>query len=75
MSKHSKIVVEHYPVRRLPEELQSGLDRDQLAKVTIEVSGEEETNSLKSYVGSARGVYRTPDDALDAIREQRDGWK
>ena len=75
MSDASKIVVENYPVNRLPEELQQRVGRDKVARVTIEAVRDMPDRDLVSFVGSGRGQYPTPEDALAAIRTLRDEWK
>ena len=74
MSERPKVIVEHYPVHRLPEELQRGLNRDSVAKITIELEEEEVQRSLTSYIGSAKGSYSRPEEAVEAIRKLRDEW-
>lgn len=75
MSERTKIIVEKYPVSQLPPELQQGLDRDSIARITIETTGEADSRSLRSFIGSAPGLYPTPEDALSAIRQLRDEWE
>lgn len=49
----NKIVMEHYPVEKLPEDLRVGLPDTGSARVTVEVTTEkpEEENSLRVFFG------------------------
>lgn len=75
MPERAKLIIEHYPIHRLPEELQRGLDRDAVAKITIEPEEVPAPRSLTSFIGSARGTYAGPEHALEAIRQLRDEWE
>lgn len=75
MSERSKITVEHFPVSRLPDELQRGLDRDAVATITIEQEETSEPRSLRSFIGAAKGVYSSPEEAVAFIRRLRDDWE
>ncbi|HWU62698.1 MAG TPA: hypothetical protein VN112_11790 [Ensifer sp.] len=46
----NKIVLEHYPVEKLPEDLRVGLPDTGSARVTVEVTQEEE-NPLRAFFG------------------------
>jgi hypothetical protein len=72
-----KIVTEHYPAERLPEELRKGLEEGQLVRVTVEPEpGSPATRRpLSSYIGAAKGLYSSPEDVLQSIRELRDEWE
>lgn len=75
MSERTKIVIEQFPVRRLPVELQRGLDHESVARITIEPMGEDTQRSLRSFIGAAPGVYGSPEEAVAAIRQLRDEWE
>lgn len=75
MTERAKIVVEDYPVSRLPDELRRGLDRDGVAKITIEAEAALQPRSLRSFIGSGRGVYSSPAEAVGFVRRLRDEWE
>ena len=77
MGEEKKIIVEHYPAAKLPEELRRGLETGQMVRVTVEAEAEPAVSkrSLTSFVGAAKGIYPTPEDALEAIRALRDEWE
>jgi hypothetical protein len=76
MGETKKIVVDHYPVERLPQELRAGLEAGQIVTVTVEGAEEAATApALATYVGTAKGAYTTPEDALAHIRRMRDEWE
>lgn len=71
MGETKKIVVEHYPVDKLPEELRRGLASGDMVRVTMEAAGQPARLPLSSYYGTAAGCY-TETDAVDYIRKLRD---
>lgn len=73
----NRIVREHYPVSKLPEELRQGLKPDGSVTVTLEeerrpFSREELLASFREARQDARGV--TVEEAVARIRELRDEW-
>lgn len=77
MTTNRPIIIEHYPAGLLPEELRQGIPGDQKVRVTVESEGalSEDARTLKSFVGSAAGVYRDPDTATKIVRHLRDEWE
>ena len=79
MGETKKIVIDHYPVDKLPDDLRRGLESGRMVRVTVESDAETETpparRKLTSFLGAAKGVYATPEEAVAAIRELRDEWK
>ena len=74
MGETKKIVIEHFPVEKLPEELKRGLESGQLVRVTVETSqvdASETRISLRSFLGSGKGVY-SEEEAVSYIRKLRD---
>jgi uncharacterized protein (DUF1786 family) len=72
MGETKKIVTEHYPAEKLPEELRKGLEEGQLVRVTVEPEGTRAiTFDLLSFLGAGAGVYST-DEAVSYIRTLRD---
>ena len=73
----NKIVREHYPVSKLPEDLREGIPPGASVRVVVEeerrpLSKEEFLNSLQEARRHAKGV--TLDEAVARIRELRDEW-
>ncbi len=75
MSETRKIVVENYPAHKLPEDLRRGLDQHGNVRITVEPAESAHKRPLASFVGSGKGCYPTPDDAIAAIRTLRDEWE
>jgi hypothetical protein len=72
MGEHRKIVVEHYPAGRLPDELRPGIDADSTVRVTVEAEQEgTRTRALKPLLGSGPGAY-SEEEAVTFIRRLRD---
>lgn len=72
----NKIVREHYPVEKLPEDLRQGLPKGQTVTVTVE---EEEAapvskERLMEFLNKARSVEPIADDPVERIRKLRDEW-
>jgi hypothetical protein len=74
MGEGKKIVAEHFPVEKLPDELRRGLESGEFVRVTVEQPSEAATprRSLSSFLGAAPGLYPTPEDAVAYIRQLRD---
>lgn len=85
MGETRKIVIPQYPVEKLPEEIRSLIEGATLAgsapaqtvTLTVEqsVADDEavpEQQSWMSFVGSASGVYSSPEEVVDFIRSLRD---
>ena len=73
------VVVRNYPAERLPEELRGDIDPRAMVHVTVRADEELPAGtavpSLVSLIGSGRGVYASPDEALDYVRRLRDEWE
>ena len=68
------VVVRNFPAEKLPEELRDGIDPKAKVHVTVRADEKlpaETAPSLVSLIGSGRGVYASPDEALKYIRELR----
>lgn len=74
MGEIGKIVTEHYPVERLPEELRQGIEAGQHVRVTVEAEEQGEPRPLHELMGCAKGLYATPEEAVAFIRQLRDEW-
>jgi hypothetical protein len=76
MGETKKIVTEHYPAEKLPEELRAGLESGQLVRVTVEPEAPPVARRpLTSYHGAAKGLYSSPEDVIESIRQLRDEWE
>lgn len=76
----NKVVREHYPVSKLPDDLRRDLGSAENVRVTIEVS-DRRTASLEELVARATQLRAegkvTPvstDDAVARVRALRDEW-
>lgn len=84
-SDMNKMVVEHYPVSRLPEELRAGLDASGTVRVTLEASPDTEAPrgpsrdeflaQLKALGDDPARPIVTREEARTRIRELRDEWE
>ncbi len=75
----NRIVREHYPVEKLPEDLREGFSQGAAVAVTIEVETDRpQQTSRRLGVLEARALAQraTPigDDAVERIRKLRDEW-
>lgn len=73
----NKIVREHYPVSKLPEDLREGIPPGASVRVVVEeerkpLSRDEMLASLQAARKHAKGV--TVEEAVTRIRELRDEW-
>ena len=75
----NKIVIEHYPASKLPDEVRGSIPRDALVDVTVEesspplaISHEELVMRTQKYWRTAPGT--TIEEAIARIRELRDEW-
>ena len=74
MGETKKIVIEHYPVDKLPEDLKHGLETGQMVRVTVESEVDDEERPrrpLTSFFGAGKGCY-TEEAAVSYIRKLRD---
>jgi len=72
----NKIVREHYPASRLPDDLRVGVDPE--ARVTVTVTLEEQRPKLPPTLDEIwamrRPPYRAKEDIDADLRRQRDEW-
>jgi len=69
----NKIVREHYPAERLPEELQEGLAPDARVTVTIETEvPPEKVLTLEEMFALRREVFSSPEEVVRHVRALRD---
>jgi hypothetical protein len=74
MTEMRKIVFEKYPVDRLPEEVRRAVDDSTTVTLTVETELEDDRIPLRSFWGAGRGLYGTPEEAVEYIRKLRDEW-
>lgn len=78
MGETKKIVVEHYAVERLPEELRRGIESGQMVRVTVETeavhtdAASAGKYTMRSFLGAAPGLYGSAEDVVEFFRKQRD---
>jgi len=72
----NKIVREHYPASKLPEELRPS--DDPTARVTVTIVEEQRPENIMTLeeILSLTGFRRRSESEIDAaVREQRDQWE
>ena len=76
----NKIVVEHYPVERLPEDLREGFGRGDSVRVTVEadppvaMTAAEVVATMKRRLADRDNAGVTVGEAVARIRALRDEW-
>lgn len=73
----NKIIREHYPASKLPEDLREGVDSTSNVTVTVVVERlqrPERVMSLEEIFASRRPPFRTAEEIDADIRRQRDEW-
>jgi hypothetical protein len=71
----NRIVREHYPASKLPEDLRAGVDP--AATVTVTVVEEDNATvlpTLDEIFASRQPPFRTAEEIDAALRRQRDEW-
>lgn len=85
MGETRKIVIQHFPVEKLPAEIRSLIEGaapgGDAAVQTVTVTVEQNlapahagpvAQSWKSFFGAGRGIYQTHEEAVEFIRALRD---
>ena len=72
----NRIVKEHYPASKLPEDLRAGVDPTATVTVTIveEQHRPERSVSLEEIFAARKPPFRTPDEIDADLGRQRDEW-
>jgi uncharacterized protein (UPF0216 family) len=72
----NRIVKEHYPASKLPEDLRQGVDPAATVTVTIveEQHLPERRVSLEEIFAARRPPFRSADEIDADLRRQRDEW-
>ncbi len=79
MGELRRIVTDDVPVEELPERVRRGLEGGQRVRVTVE-TGETaealpEPRPMRDFLGAGRGLYATPQEAIQFIRKLRNEWE
>jgi hypothetical protein len=72
----NRIVREHYPASKLPEDLRAGVDPSATVTVTIveEQKRREKVMTLDEIFALRRPPFRTAEEIDEDLRRQRDEW-
>ena len=72
----NRIVLEHYPASKLPDDLRAGVDPSSTVTVTIvqEEKRPEKVMTLDEIFALRRPPFRTADEIDEDLRRQRDEW-
>jgi hypothetical protein len=72
----NRIVREHYPASKLPEDLRAGVDPSSTVTVTIveDEKRPEKVMSLDEIFAMRRPPFRSAEEIDEDLRRQRDEW-
>jgi hypothetical protein len=72
----NRIIREHYPASKLPEDLRAGVDPSSTVTVTIveEEKRPEKVMTLEEIFALRRPPFRTAEEIDEDLRHQRDEW-
>jgi len=73
----NKIIREHYPASKLPDDLREGVDPNSTVTVTVTVEGlarPERVRTLDEIFAARKSPFRTVEEIDADIRRQRDEW-
>jgi hypothetical protein len=72
----NRIIREHYPASKLPEDLRAGVDPSSTVTVTIveEEKRPEKIMTLEEIFALRRPPFRTAEEIDEDLRRQRDEW-
>ena len=72
----NRIIREHYPASKLPEDLRAGVDPSATVTVTIveEQKRREKVMTLDEIFALRRPPFRTAEEIDEDLRRQRDEW-
>jgi hypothetical protein len=72
----NRIIREHYPASKLPEDLRAGVDPSSTVTVTIVEEGKrpEKGMTLEEIFALRRPPFRTAEEIDEDLRRQRDDW-
>ncbi|WP_137134955.1 hypothetical protein [Rhizobium sp. FKY42] len=67
----NKVVLEHYPIAQLPEDMRAGLPVAESARVTVEVIPTE-VNPLKAFFGLRDEEVDVSDNLMKLLQHRQD---
>lgn len=72
----NRIIREHYPASRLPDDLRAGVDPSATVTVTVveEEKPPEATMTLEEIFAARQPPFRTAEEIDRDLRRQRDEW-
>jgi hypothetical protein len=72
----NRVIREHYPASKLPEDLRAGVDPSSTVTVTIveEEKRPEKLMTLEEIFALRRPPFRTAEEIDEDLRRQRDEW-
>jgi hypothetical protein len=71
----NKVIREHYPAAKLPEELRAGIDPNASVKITVEIEEPpQRVMSLEEMFELRRDVFPSQRDIDDHVKTLRDEW-
>ncbi|MGJ0425905.1 MULTISPECIES: hypothetical protein [unclassified Methylocystis] len=71
----NRIVREHYPAAKLPEELRDGIDSNATVTITVEIEPPpEQILSLEEMFALRRDVFMSIRDVDEHVSAMRDEW-
>jgi len=72
----NRIIREHYPASRLPEDLREGVDPQATVTVTVtqEEKAPEHVMTLEEIFSLRRPPFKTAEQIDDELRQQRNEW-
>ena len=72
----NRIVREHYPASRLPEDLREGIDpaREVTVTVSVDEARPEQVMSLDEIVASGKPHYKDMTEINEHVRSLREEW-
>ena len=74
MTELKKIVVDSFPIERLPDELRGLLEAGEPVRITLEQGQQRKDATLPAF-GFAKGTYAKHGlDPVEYIRQLRDEW-
>jgi hypothetical protein len=67
----NKVVLEHYPISKLPEDMREGLPNAESARVTVEVIPSDD-RPFKSFYGLREGEVDISDNLMKLLQHRKD---
>jgi hypothetical protein len=67
----NKVVLEHYPISKLPEDMRAGLPNAESARVTVEVIPRDQS-PFKSFYGLKDGEFDVGENLMKLLKHRQD---